>query len=175
MAIYPNLPAGTKLTAADLAALQPVIIYKTASTDRTSTTTLTIDPELQFSLAAGAVYVIEFFLFYGGNTGLIKTQWSVPSGASGNRSAMGPGSTSTGGTGSNADNISMRSGVHGYGTSVIYGNRGTGSLNLAIAVETSLITTSSAGTCGILWAQSTSSTDATRMGVGSWARATRIS
>jgi hypothetical protein len=171
---FPGYTAGQRLTAADLAAGDALIIYKTTSTDRTSTTTFTDDPELTFALTGSAIYVVEFYLFYAGNTGLMQTKWTVPSGASGNRSAMGPGSTSTGGTGSAADNISMRSGVHGYTTAVLYGNRGVGSLNQLIAVETSLLTTASAGTCAISWTQGTSNAAATRMGAGSWARVLRV-
>lgn len=170
--IWPFYTAGQKATAADLAAAQPLIAYKTASTDRSSTVTFTDDPELTFALAANAVYIVEFFMFYAGNTGLMQTKWTVPSGSSGNRSAMGPGSAAVD---ANSNNISMRSGVHAYATAVLYGNRGTGSLNQSIAVETALVTTLTSGTCAISWTQGTSNAAATRMGAGSWARALRIS
>lgn len=170
--IWPFYTAGQELTAADLAAGQPLIAYKTASTDRSSTITFSDDPELTFTLAANAVYIVEMYLFYAGNTGLMRTRWTVPTGATGNRSAMGPGSTSTD---PNSDAIAMRSGVHAFSTAVTYGNRGVGSLNQSIAVETSLVTTTTAGTCAISWTQGTSNAAATRMGAGSWARALRIS
>jgi hypothetical protein len=170
--IWPFWTAGQELTAADLAAGQSLIAYKTASTDRSSTTTFSDDPELTFSLAASAIYIVEFYLFYAGNTGLMQTKWTVPAGATGNRSAMGPGSTATD---ANSNNISMRSGVHAYATAVLYGNRGVGSLNQSIAEETALVTTTTAGTCAISWTQGSSNAAATRMGGGSWARALRIS
>lgn len=170
--IWPFYTAGQKLAAADLAAGQSLIAYKTASTDRSSTITFSDDPELTFTLAANAVYIIEFYLFYAGNTGLMQTKWTVPAGASGNRSAMGPGSAATD---ANSNNISMRSGVHAYTTAVLYGNRGTASLNQSIAVETALVTTTTAGACALSWTQGTSNAAATRMGAGSWARALRIS
>jgi hypothetical protein len=178
VAIYPFYAAGQRLTAADLQAGQFIIVRKTVNTDRVSTTTLADDPELTFSLAANATYIIEFYLFFAGNLGKLATQWTVPSGVTGNRSALGPGSNALAGTSGNMDNISGRFGVHGYGTTVVYGGRtvdtATPSLNQEIAVETSLISTSSAGTCAIKWAQNASNTNATRMAQGSWARALRI-
>lgn len=178
--VYPNYVAGQRLTAASLQAGQSLVVYKTANTDKASTVAFGDDPELTFSLAANAVYIIEFFLFYAGNIGKMQTRWTVPAGVtSANRSALGPGSTATGGTGNNADNISMRAGVHGYTTSVLYGNRTTGgatpSLNQLIAVETSLVITTTAGTCAISWTQGVSDANTTRMSAGSWARALRIS
>lgn len=178
MGIYPNWAAGQRLTATSLAAGQSLIVFKASNTDRSSTTTLTDDPDLTFSLAANAVYIVEFYLFFAGNLGDLQTAWTVPSGASGTRSAMGPGSAATGGTSNNMDNVSGRFGVHGFSTTVAYGGRTTGTtpgINQEIAVETSLTTTSSAGACTLKWAQVTSDTNSTRMAAGSWGRATRIS
>jgi hypothetical protein len=172
VSMYPNLAAGSRLTAANLGAIGPQIIVKTAHTDRSSTTTYANDPELTTSLSANAIYLVEFVLFYAGNAGLIKTTWTVPTGvSSANRSVMGPGSAATDGA---ANNISMRSGVHGYGTDIVYGNRGA-TLNQLVAVETSIVQTTSAGTCALRWAQNTSSASATRVAAGSYMRVTRIS
>ena len=177
MAIYPNYTAGQKLTAADLAAGQSIIVYKTANTDRASTTTLTDDPELTVTLAAGAVYIIEFYLHYAAiNAAQFKTAWTVPSGATGARSVRGLASTvsdsSSAPTGGGAG--SLRSGIHNYTTVINYGTRDSGT-NQVLAREETLITTSSAGTCAIQWAQVTSNATATRMAAGSWVRALRIS
>lgn len=177
MSIYPNFTAGQKLTAALLAAGQSMIVYKTANTDRASTTTLTDDPELTFSLAAGAVYIVEFYLHSAAITGaLFTTAWTVPSGATGNRSAHGLASTvaDTSAAPAGGGAGSARAGVHGYATTVSYGNRNSGT-NQVLCLEESLITTSSAGTCALKWAQSASNATATRLAAGSWARATRIS
>lgn len=176
--IYPSPLAGQRVTAALLQAMLPTIIVKTASTDRSSTTTLADDPELTTTLAANAIYFVEFFLFFAGNLGDMKTAWTVPSGATGNRSAIGPGSNADGGTSNAMDNISGRFGVHGYSTTVAYGGRTTGStasLSQEAAIETSLMTTTNAGTCAIQWAQVTSNANATRMASGSLCRITRIS
>lgn len=154
----------------------PYIVTKSANTDRTSTTTRTADPDLTMSLAANATYIVEFHLFTGGSSfALTVTEWLVPSGATGLKGAMGPASSATEGTAgnNNADGIAMRSGSHGFGTTVTYGRRNVNT-NLCYAIETGTVVTTSAGTLALAWAQSTSSTTFNRMGQGSWMRVTRI-
>jgi hypothetical protein len=149
----------------------PLLKYKAAHTDRASTTTLADDPDLTVTLDANAVYVVEFHLHYAAtDTARIKTAWTVPASAAGNRSAVGPDqgvilSGSSGGTG--------RWGVHNFGTNCIYGTRNDAS-NQCAALEEATVITTSGGTCALQWAQVTSSATATRMGQGSWMRATRI-
>ncbi|MBA5222214.1 hypothetical protein [Streptomyces griseoaurantiacus] len=154
----------------------PVYVYKAAATDRTSTTTLAEDPDLTFTLAGSAVYVVEFHLFVGsGTTGLMTTDWTVPSGASGLKAVTGPASTAVGDGGAHnlGDDVNGRFGVHGFSTTVTYGCRNSNT-NLLHAIETATVITSTGGTCAIRWAQAASSSTATRMGLGAWARATRI-
>ena len=171
MAIYPFYTAGQRLTAANLQAGQFAVASKTAHTDRASNTTPADDPELTFQLAANAIYTVEFYLNIASVTGgLVQTLWTVPSGATGNRTVFGPGQAATD---TSANNISMRSGVHAYSTSIVYGTRNSIGAQF-FAMETSLVTTTSAGTCAIKWAQSVSNATATRMAQGSWARALRI-
>lgn len=150
--------------------------YKPDHTDRASTTTFADDPDLTTVLDANSTYVIEFHLFVGGGPGLIKTQWTVPPDAVGLKGVQGPASTVAGDSSpqSSADNITMRSGSHGHGTTIVYGRRNVYT-NLAYAHETGTVSTATGGTCAIAWAQSTSSTTPARMGLGSWMRATRIS
>lgn len=171
MAIYPFYKAGQRLTAADLIAAQELIVFKAVNTDRTSTITFTDDPELTLQLAANAVYTVEFFIGFAGGSGKFQSKWTVPSGATGNKSVQGPGSLATD---TSMDNASMRSGVFPYSTAIAYGNRTTSSTNQSIAIETSLITTTTAGTCALSWTQVTSNVAATRVGAGSWVRALRI-
>ncbi|MFH9425977.1 hypothetical protein [Streptomyces sp. NPDC017529] len=154
----------------------PTIITKTGSTDRTSTTTRTADPDLTISLAASATYTVEFNLLLGGSQfALVVTEWLVPSGATGLKGVMGPASSATNTTAGNinADGILMRSGAHGFGTAVTYGRRDINT-NLVFAQEIGTVTTTSAGTLSLAWAQSTSSTTFNRVGAGSWMRVTRI-
>ncbi|MEL7994319.1 hypothetical protein AAG656_28870 [Streptomyces albidoflavus] len=162
-------------TASAAAALGvPTHVHKPAATDRTSTTTMAADPHLSLPLGAG-VWLVEAHLFVGGAAGLMVTQWAVPPGATGLKGAQGPASTVAGDSApQNAgDSVLGRFGSHGFATSVTYGRRNVFS-NLLYAVETGTLTVTTPGTCAIAWAQSTSSTTATRMGQGSWMRATRI-
>ncbi|MGW4919568.1 hypothetical protein ACWEPO_25110 [Streptomyces albidoflavus] len=162
-------------TASAAAALGvPVHVHKPAATDRSSTTTVAADPHLSLPLGVG-VWLVEAHLFVGGAAGLMVTQWAVPSGATGLKGVQGPASTAAGDAApQNAgDGILGRFGSHGFATSVTYGRRNVFS-NLLYAVETGTVTVTTPGACAIAWAQSTSSTTATRMGQGSWMRATRI-
>lgn len=153
---YPVIAAGQRITTNLLNAMIPVIVRKPSTTTRLSTTTPTDDPDLTFTLAANSVYFVEFYIKYAGQmtsaTGF-KTAWTVPSGASGTRSAVGPGSAATD---ASADNIAMHSGIHGYATTVSYGGRSNSDTNQLLAVETSLMSTTSAGACTLQWSQATS-------------------
>jgi hypothetical protein len=149
----------------------PRFAYKTANTDRTSST-LTDDPELTMQLDANAVYRVEFHLLHAAvNTARFRTAWTVPAGAVGTRSALGPdqgvilSSTSSGGQG--------RWGVHAYSTACIYGSRDDNTL-LCYSIETSTVITSAAGTCALQWAQQTASATASRLAQGSFMQVTRI-
>lgn len=168
---------GLSLTGTISARNTPSIIYKAVSTDRTSTTTLADDPELTGTLLANVVYLVELHLLIGtGSTGLMTTAWNVPSGATGIKGVHGPSSVAVGSdTLTNAaDNITGRFGAHAFTTAVTYGRRNATS-NLLYAVETGIVTMGpTGGPFALQWAQSASSTTATRMGVGSWARFTRL-
>jgi hypothetical protein len=168
---YPIIPPGTKLSSAVLASMLPDITWKVNNTDR-ATATMADDPELKTTLEAGATYHVKFFLQFGAtNTGRFRTAWTVPSGASGLRSAIGPdqgvvlSGTSSGGQG--------RFGVHVYGTSCIYGTRGDPAL-LCVAIEESILSTSVAGTVAIQWAQQTTDAAASRLGAGSYMEVRRL-
>jgi hypothetical protein len=177
MPIWPNYAAGQKLTADLLAAGQLMVVYKTSNTDRSSTTTLTDDPDLKFTLTAGAVYWVEWFLHYAGpasgiSDGTISVQWTVPSGATGQRGVRGPG---TGANNASMDNISMTAGVWNFNQTVQYGPRINSNTFQSVAREEALVTVgATGGTCAIKWAQAVSSTAANRMAAGSWGRALRL-
>ena len=174
MSQYPPIAAGQRITAGLLLSMLPQTVYKAGNTDRSATTTLADDPDLTVQIAANAVYEVEMRIFYATTTGaggpLFKTAWTVPSGATGNRSAMGPGSTAVDG---GADNMAMHSGVHNPSTTVTYGGRNS-STSQAVAIETGTITTVSAGTLALQWAQATSSASPVRVGTGSRMTVRRI-
>ncbi|MEU3826442.1 hypothetical protein AB0F36_14155 [Streptomyces sp. NPDC029080] len=147
-------------------------LWKTATQDRFSNA-LTDDPDLTVQLDANATYHVEMHLHHAATDAVrFRTAWTVPAGATGNKSAMGPdqgvilSSTSTGGTG--------RWGVHGFTTACIYGNRDSAAAQ-AYAHEEAIVTTVSAGTLALQWAQvTTSATAAARLAAGSSMRVTRL-
>lgn len=173
---YPNWAAGDPISASMLNYTQGDVIVKTVATDRASTSTLADDPDLTTTLDANATYLIEFGLHMVSPitsapvSVLIKTQWTVPSGATGNRWAIGIGSTQNE---SNANNVSGRFGVHGFATAVVYGSRGNSTSQIG-ALESAIVTTTSSGTCAIQWAQNTSNAQASSMSAGSYMKIKRV-
>lgn len=162
-----SLRAGMVPTADELAGLSWEFVYKPANTDRASTTTFADDPDLTVQLEANSTYYVSMFVKYAAlSAAAIKTQWTVPTGATGSRSAIGPeqgvdlsaGTSGSGGTG--------RWGIHNYTTTVIYGTRNSAT-NLCCAIEEATVFTTSAGTLALSWAQNASNATATRVGQGS--------
>lgn len=174
MSQYPAILAGQRITASLLLNMLPLTAYKTANTDRSATTLFADDPDLLLPLAASAVYLVSMRIYFatptGGGAPLFKTAWDVPAGWTGNRTCMGPGSAATD---SGADNMAGHYGVHNPPTAVTYGGRNS-STNLAIALETAILTTTTAGNVALQWAQATSSASPVRVGAGSSITATRI-
>jgi hypothetical protein len=151
----------------------PQVIVKPTMTERASTTTTTIDPDLQFEGEAGATYLVEFNLIPAAiQDADFRTTWIVPSGASGLKNVLGPASNAT--TNSNADNITMRAGVHGFGTNVAYAGVRDGNTVAFTVQEFAVVTLTDAGTVGIAWAQNTSNATGSRLYNGSWMRVTRL-
>ncbi|MFB4320676.1 hypothetical protein [Actinomadura sp. 21ATH] len=171
MAPYPVIAAGQRVTAGLLTAMQDDMIRKLQNTDRITSTMLD-DPELVVALEASAVYFVEMFLLLGGNTtGDIRTLWTVPSGATGFKSVMGPAS---GTTDVNADNIVVRMGVHNFPTIIAYSGVRNATGNMFRVYEHGEVTTTTAGILALNWGQVTTNAGASRVGAGSLMRAKRI-
>lgn len=159
MSQYPVIPAGSRITAGLLSSMLPVFVRKASDTSRASTTTVTDDPDLTTTLEANAMYRVTFWIHYSAAAaGGFKTQWTVPSGASGLRSCWGVGTSPTSTTDPQGDG---RWGVHGFTTATSYGTRD--STNQVLAKEEGDIVTTSAGTLALQWAQTASSATATRV------------
>jgi hypothetical protein len=170
--VYPIISAGQRITSSLLTSMLPLETFKTASTTRTSTTVFADDPDLTLQLEANATYFVEIHVVFGALAAEdIKTNWTTPSGSVGNRTANGPGSTALEG---NADNVSGKYGLHGYGTTITYNGVRDSASNQAWFIETSKIVTTNAGTCALQWAQGTSGVTGTTVGVGSYMRAKRM-
>lgn len=152
----------------------PIEVYKQSDFAMTSTTTFASDPELQCTLAANSVYRVEFYLHYVAlAVASIKTQWTVPSGATGVRSAIGPdqgvtlSSTSSGGQG--------RFGVHAFSTAVTYGTRDS-TTSQCFAMEEGIVTTgASGGTLALQAAQGTANATSSKIVIGSYMRVKLLS
>lgn len=168
---YPGWLAGQRVTAQRISDSLPQFVWCTTNLDRASTTTYADDPVLQFTLAANAIYIVEFTLFMGSLTAAAggKTVWRVPASADGLRGVTGPGSSAIA-----ENNITMRTGAHQFSTTTVnYGHRNS-LTDLQHIHESGSIFTTTAGTMALQWAQNTSSASATRRGKGSWGRCTRV-
>lgn len=170
MTQFPVVTAGKRPTAALLRQMLPLLAMKTGNTDRAATTAFTDDPDLKFTLVANATYFIEWDLACGALAAAdIKTSWNVTAvSGTGVKEVIGPGSTAAD---ANADNISMRCGVHGYTTSIAYNGVRDGTAQLFRVYESSYLTTTAAGEIALQWAQVTSNATASRIAAGSIGRA----
>lgn len=170
MARYPTIYAGQRLTGTLLQSMLPDHIVKTANEDRAATTTLTADTDLTTTLEANAVYHVTMFIHFAAVSAAgFQTDWTVPSGATGNRWALGAGSTQV-----SSDNVPGRWGVHTFATACEYGDRASASNQMG-CMEEAVVTTTNAGTLALRWAQATSNATATRVAAGSFMTITRVS
>lgn len=170
MSRYPSVYAGQLITGSLLEEMLPDIIRKSGHEDRFSTIALTADSELQVALAANAVYEVTMHIHYATTTAAgFQTDWSAPSGASGNRSSISNGAAQN----SYAD-VPGNWGVHNLGTAVNHGNRNSSSNQLWL-MERGTVTTTNAGTLALRWAQVTSSANVTRVAADSTMTVRRLS
>lgn len=140
--------------------------FKASSTDRSSTTSVTDDPDLLFALQAGATYRIDvFLLFIGVVTGTQGFKWAMAY----------SGSASIVGSATGVQSLNSVGTVRTPFTPTSSNSLGT----LATAsndalVYSFLLKTNSAGTLSLQWAQANSSANATRLVTGSHMIATRL-
>jgi hypothetical protein len=168
---YPDWAAGDPITASMLNYTQGDVIVKSVDTSRASTTTFADDPDLTTTLDASAVYFVEMWLHVVSPiTEGIKLSWTVPTGATGNRSVIGIGSSQSV---SNADGVTSRLGVHNFSTVVVYGDRNNDTFQTKV-VETSVLTTTSSGTLALAWAQNASGSTPAVVSAGSCMRVKRV-
>jgi hypothetical protein len=173
--IYPDVIQGLEDPAEMLRLFLPLWTIKDNNTEATSDTTFTDDPELVIeNLEAGAIYEIQFYVkFAGDNDGDIKTNWTLPTGATGNRCCLGPGSTAAD---SAADNIALRMGVHGATTSVTYSATRDSVTSSVWCYEIGIIRMGSVdGEVAFSWAQAASFATATRVTLDSLGQARKLS
>lgn len=131
---------------------------KTTDTSRTSTTTLANDPQLTFSVAANSTYLIDGFIKYSG-PGDVQLAWALPSGALGEWSGFGNGTsvvsgTAGGGTQQDASTswgYTMRTESTDISLGRTYG--GITTTPFAVHIRGTLRVGATAGTFALQWAQ----------------------
>jgi hypothetical protein len=142
-----------------------VTAYKSASTSRSSTTTRTLDPDLQLPVLANAVYEVRAAISYACNSTSagLAFDFQIPSGAS----------MIYAGTEANASSGSA--GIYELvaGTPDNVSTGGSGN-NLALQVMGILKVGGTAGTMGFLWAQFSSSGSALSLQALSYLTLTRV-
>lgn len=148
--------------------------FKASPTTRTSTTTVTDDPDLRMWLEANSRYFVEFFVTAAAVLAEdIKTAWSVPAGTLTTvRRVLGPGSAANQ---VDADNIALRLATHVYSTTVIYsGVRNSAGLQFQFQEVAVVRTGATAGYCSLQWAQGTSGGTGTVVADDSFCRASKL-
>lgn len=164
MTTYPDMAAGRRITGALLRSMVEDVTRKTTQTARTSTTTVTNDPELSgIALPVGLHYikVVTFFSMATGNSGVdCKIAWAFTGTASGFRGGDGPATAST-----DHNNTTMQTRGASFATENTYGLSNT---NYHTIREEGLLDVSVAGDFSIKWSQSVSSATAVNLNVGSY-------
>ncbi|MEU6365777.1 hypothetical protein ABZ876_08475 [Streptomyces sp. NPDC046931] len=144
--------------------------YKAATTSRASTTTITSDPDITFSVVAGATYLVEGLLLFAADpAGDFKMGWTAPASANFQWSCFGQASTASAGSGSViTDGQDLTSNSFGLG-GVTDNNK-----TMTAQVRGYLTTAGTAGTFALQWAQITSSANATKLLAGTHVTLTRV-
>ncbi len=155
-------------TAAQFATLVPRPAAKLGDTARASTTSLTADPDLSVAVDASVAYKVELQIQYTqGATGQLVVAWSAPSGATLDWSAyMLDQGVTAGNVGSIrplgravGDNLTMGGNLSIITTALVFGR---------------LVTSTTAGTLSLTWAQSVSNATAVTVKAGSFMVLTQI-
>lgn len=139
--------------------------YKVADTSRSSTTTLTADPDLTVSVLANAVYVVDLYVSHTYDAAAdFKFSWSGPAGA-----------TMTNWTADwrTTDGAEVSGSFATLGA-VVPITSASGSLSQPIWAHGVLVVGSPSGTFAWTWAQNTSSANPATVRAGSLLRLERI-
>ena len=160
----------------------PLFAYKTADLSRASHTSQTIDTDLQVSVAASAVYMLEAQIIYSGDaTGDMNVGWSYPSGTTGTWGPHGNGTTVIGSSAGlalqantpNTWGYLIRTEATDISATRDFGATGSG--DIYAAHVWGLITTSStSGTFGLTWGQNGSSATASVLRANSYMSLRRV-
>jgi len=141
------------------------VLFKAGNETVTSSTTLQDDDDLAWTFTATGLYKVEFYLSCYGDTGDIKTAWTVGSGVAGFKFADGPAdaTTATAPGFLSRTNTAVRRSVHGFATACTY-QLNAPSLGTWINEWSVVTVTDVSGVNGkiqLQWAQNSSSATAT--------------
>lgn len=167
MARFPDVGAGEEFTDDILTAMIPDIYVKTSTTDATSDTTLSDDPDLAgipLDIGSWHIRLMLFFTTPTTNTQKLKTRWAF-TGTWNNpvRFCIGPGSGNTAAS-TDITAVTMR-GV-AAGTDVVYGAAASTAFNV-VTEECFDVDVTVAGNLSLQWAQNASSANVTSVKLGS--------
>lgn len=174
MSQYPVLGGGARVDDQFLSDLIDNYVIKPADATARTAVTQVADGDLVFPVVAGAIYDVTFrFRWAGLQVAGLSTSWSVPSGTTGNRECMGPGSGNA--TQTDANTTTMRWAVHGYGTVVNYTNpRNSVSLQTFSEEKAILTVGATAGNVALLWGQWTANATGSLVNANSYVKYRRI-
>jgi hypothetical protein len=172
---WPVITAGTRLTADLLSSMLPNIVIKPTDLARPSTTTPTNDPDLVTdTLTAAAVYLVEFHVTFGALLAAgLKTAWSVPSGTTGLRQTLGPGSANA--AEGNANTTEMKWTVSQFTTQIPYTDPRNSVTLVSHLIEKSLVTMgATAGPINFQWSQNATSATGSVVAANSYVKWQRV-
>lgn len=169
MAVYPQIPAGRRLTDVLLESMLPIFAVKAVTEPLASSIAMQNDDELLAAVAANATYDVTLKLLYDCATAAdIVIGWSGPAGATMNWATIGAhiGVTSSG----TVTDLSMQSRL----ITEVQDLGGGASTGTVAWVTGTLLTAGTAGNLNFRWSQRVSNATATNVRAGSslWLRRT---
>lgn len=160
---YPSIPAGTLPTSLLLQRMLPLTAYKSGDQSVVNSTTLVNDAALVVPVEANAVYKVELFIYYAGDSAAdLKVNFTFPSGATSNGTRYLGLNTS----------LAIQYGEVVWGGALAFGANGAGTIEVAELAFT-LATSATAGNLQLQIAQNTATATAITVKAGSLLTAKR--
>ena len=166
MGQFPAWAAGSKITSAQLTQMEVNAAFKASDTMRSSTTTITADPDLQINLGVGTFLIVGYWGITGGTTGSSDMKVTIAYTGTvgfGSWTPFGPTTASSTAVYQNGGALGATAALGTYSTTIPVN-----------AGPQGLVTTSSSGSLQVQWAQNTSNATATTLKAGSWLYALQI-
>lgn len=149
-------------------------VVKSGATDRSSTTTLASDPDLQFTAVSGGTYAIDFCLAFGGvTTGTQGFKFAFNLTSAGSQNGMWSGGSQVNAAGAAHSGIALGLGTGSTTGQIAYATISVGNGSNQVCGQ-GMVSQSGAVTYAIQWAQNSSNANATRLSQGSYIRFTRL-